>query len=78
MGNRYKAPEKIETAKTVLRRILSDPLVDGGVDIQTIFYIGRYYGLVKSDMKEARRQIGANSTNVEGKQIWWLPRKEVW
>lgn len=72
----HKTPQKIETAKFVLKRILSDPLAPGGVDIETIYLIGRDYGLVKGALKEARRQIGAQSTKVDGKQIWWLPKQE--
>jgi len=81
MENGFSRPyctrdENVELAKVVLKRILADPKVmDYGVPVKTALLIGKDHGLVKSVMKEARKELGIQSESKNGEQYWLLPRE---
>lgn len=70
--------DNIKLAEVVLKRIFNDPMaLKSGIQIKTIYLIGKDYGLTRGVLKEARKRIGVLSENRNGVQYWYLPKEEV-
>lgn len=66
--------QKVEMAKLLLKKIFSDELISGsGVRPKNVYSALAEHKLGKSVIKEARRQLGIVSVNIDGEQFWFKP-----
>lgn len=66
----YYPPDKVELAKASLKRLLSE----GPRTLPEIYaYCKAMYPVRKSDIKQARKELGVTSENIDGVQSWRFP-----
>lgn len=71
----YYPPNKVDLAKAALKRLL----LEGPRTLPEIYaYCKATYPVRKADIKQARKDLGVISENIDGIQIWRFPEgKEV-
>lgn len=66
----YYPPNKVELAKASLNRLLSE----GPRTLPEIYaYCKATYPVNKSEIKQARKELGIISENIDGDQVWRFP-----
>lgn len=61
-------------AEAFLRKMLTDPVFNGRMEVRVLVQIAKGSGLTRADLREARKQLGVISEKSEqGSQIWRWP-----
>ena len=64
----------VELAKTYLTKMLTDPTLKKRLPVPLLVSMGRQvYGLTRSELKAARKELGVVSEGIDGVQFWPLP-----
>lgn len=64
-------------AKAWLIKIFTDPAMKKKISAKTLLSVGKKtYGITHAELKEARKEIGLVSKNIDGTQVWYLPEEE--